>query len=212
MYALNWQSVSFIRRYYSSQSVVLVITLSPSQPVMKWWLKQSRHGGDVWVVVAMPGALVQVRMKLDISVSAVKCLYPSSWVNTVEDREPGKGKTFAVCANYNSKEEQTDPSSNQGHTPVFEGMSITACVYKLRLYACRWQSSHAPCRNSFASKFADLRTEYQHPNLPHFPLQIRTPLDQDVWEVKNTNSVFSGSSSVFHQWTEKCDCAERSGI
>lgn len=79
---------------------------------------------------AMPGALVQVRMRLEISASAVKYLYTSPWANTgeKEDREPGKGKTFAVYANYNGKEEQIDPSSNQGHTPVFEGMSITAYV------------------------------------------------------------------------------------
>lgn len=78
----------------------------------------------------MPGALVQVRTKIEISVSAVRCLYTFSWTNMreEEDREPEKGKTFAVYAKYNSKEEWIDPSSNQGHTPVFEGMTITAYV------------------------------------------------------------------------------------
>lgn len=61
----------------------------------------------------------------------MKCLYTSSWANTGEDkdREPGKEKTFAIYANYNSKEERIEPSSNQRRTSVFEGMSVTA-------YAC----------------------------------------------------------------------------
>lgn len=61
----------------------------------------------------------------------MKCLYTSSWANTGEDkdREPGKEKTFAIYANYNSNEEWIEPSSNQGRTSVFEGMSVTA-------YAC----------------------------------------------------------------------------
>lgn len=75
-------------------------------------------------------------------------------------------------------------------------------------------SSLAVCHAEAAlqAPFLTWETKNQHPRLTHFALPISTPLKEDAPEIQSTNSVFSGSFSIFHQWSEKCDCAEKSGI